>query len=1546
MMAIAEQDRLKLEAELADVVAILMDSYDSGGTGLAPPITQAYAARIAHIGEQAKDAGLAGLSLACSVLQQRLQPYSDRPAGGTIQELLEEWPVLAMSYLAEPADEQQLHDLLQHLQSDAWELPLPDTALEQLDLLLGDASNDSMLTDSTEPAGVTSAGVIPESSDAILGKQLDSANSNLTVESEHPALNEASSPPSQAEPMLPAMATDESVAPAASVTSVERIDRIETETATIQTTEPTPLFSEEPTGPEPSGLEAVQSGIAALLDILAPALEDNSPATLNLILRRFAAQLHKISDSAVATGLLGFYDLSLLFAEQLNQISEREDSCSQDELALLEEWPTLAMCYLDAPGDPANAQALIEHMTNSAWRAPIQAEEAEMLLDMLQQSAISTDTLAFDDSDITPAGDPLATDSEAGLWAGASATEDPDNIPLWGNSSGNETTGTEPLFAADEPDISPETTASPPAEAALFVTDEVTEQTALDAEIAVSDETPDLPVVQSDESSSIAFSDAAEMGISEEPEHLTPALHSGLNADDYPAESLNSEAAIASDSDMPDDLDLSDEPSVTTDLDLSDDEAPASISEDLLEIMQAELAEIAEAGEQSLNVVQNPASTAEQRQQALESYTEELERLSLAADSIGLQGLAQLCAHLHANLDAFTAREQVLSEQESALLRGWQQPVLDYLEAIGTEASSRQLVNFMSQAEWLLPLDQDAANDILESLRHPAPSLEDFGDIEERPREARPEDVSLELPPETNPELLDSLLQELPNQTSEFSAAIQQLYEGTGTPADMEAAQRIAHTLKGAGNTVGVTGIATITHHIEDILIALGKEHSLPTRKLSGVLMDAADCLESMCESLLGLSDPPAQSQAVLQTILDLANRIDREGVPSIMADDSVITPVREEPTPVTPAVTDTAPSQTPAPVLSQQPAQPVQQAAAASTTQREDSAATAMVRVPATLIDELLRLVGESIILTGQVQERIRANMAQATLVREQNKTLLQLVSELEQLVDVQGVGLPSMAVRQDGHFDPLEMDQYNELHTVTRRLVEAAADAQALDEGISDNFAELDTLMSDQTQVHRDTQETVMRTRMVTIQTVVPRLQRAVRQTGRLTDKEVELTVKGSNTLIDSNVLSDIIDPLMHILRNAIDHGIEPPEVRKAHNKPGNGHITLSFQREGNSIVVRCQDDGKGLDLDGIRHTAEQRGLLLPGQSMSEEELTRLILQPGFSTRTQTTQVSGRGIGMDVVYSEVLQLKGSLAIKNDPGKGCTIEMRLPVTLISTHALMVRCGEDIFAVAERGIEQLVHATTGEVMNISDRLVYKLNEQLYDVLQLESLLHLPLYGEPEELMQRPALLVRDETGAIKAVMVEEMIDSRDLVVKPIGHFTPHVRGVLGATILGDGSITPVLDMPDLLRSTGVATPGTQPGQSRTAYTAAAKPASRPKALIVDDSLSVRRTMQQLVSDAGFDVITARDGLEAVAILNTEVPAVMLVDMEMPRMNGLELTLHARAQTTTRDLPIIMITSRSTAKHRQEAEIAGVNEYLVKPVADDELIGLINKAVMA
>jgi chemosensory pili system protein ChpA (sensor histidine kinase/response regulator) len=464
-----------------------------------------------------------------------------------------------------------------------------------------------------------------------------------------------------------------------------------------------------------------------------------------------------------------------------------------------------------------------------------------------------------------------------------------------------------------------------------------------------------------------------------------------------------------------------------------------------------------------------------------------------------------------------------------------------------------------------------------------------------------------------------------------------------------------------------------------------------------------------------------------------------------------------------------------------------------------------------------------------------------------------------------------------------------------------------------------------------------------MVPIQTVIPRLQRTVRQTGRLTDKEVELSVKGSNTLIDSNVLSDIMDPLMHVLRNAIDHGIEMAEARTAQGKPANGHIELSFQREGNTIVVRCQDDGNGLDLASIRQTAEQRGLVLPGQALSDEELSRLILQPGFSTRTQATQVSGRGIGLDAVYSMVLQLKGSLSIDNKPGAGCAIEMRLPVTLISTHALIVRCGENLFAIAERGIEQLVHATTGTVQNHDGKLSYQLNDQNHEIFQLESLLGLPLVDTPAELLERPALLVRDETGGTKAVMVEQMVDSRDMVVKSMGYYTPHVRGVLGATILGDGSITPVLDMPDLLR--GIATSSIIAPSAVTRRAAPVAP-SQPKIMVVDDSLSVRRTMQQLVNDAGFDAIPARDGLEAVALLQTEKPAVMLVDMEMPRMNGLELTHHVRAQATTRDIPIIMITSRSTAKHRQEAEAAGVSHYLVKPIVDDELITLINKATRA
>jgi chemosensory pili system protein ChpA (sensor histidine kinase/response regulator) len=500
--------------------------------------------------------------------------------------------------------------------------------------------------------------------------------------------------------------------------------------------------------------------------------------------------------------------------------------------------------------------------------------------------------------------------------------------------------------------------------------------------------------------------------------------------------------------------------------------------------------------------------------------------------------------------------------------------------------------------------------------------------------------------------------------------------------------------------------------------------------------MNVADCLETMSEALIGMSPAPEDAVHILQSVLDWANRIDKEGIPLKDSDLSDTSSSNSEPLSTEPVVISTK-------EVASAPVKKSFSISKQQVTAKEVEAQTTvpMLRVPAPLIDDLLRLVGESIILTGQVQERINININQAKAVKEQNRVLQQLTSELEQLVDVQGVTtvLGQKPVWGNSDFDPLEFDQYNELHTVTRRLVEIANDARALDENIGDNFAALETLIIDQGHLHRDSQEAVLRTRMVPVKTVVPRLQRSVRQTCRLTDKNVDLNVSGADTLMDTNILSDMIDPLMHVLRNAVDHGIETPEARTVIGKSPVGKINLSFTREGNTIVVRCQDDGSGLDYESIRYVGEQRGLITAEQPVTEDELNRLILHPGFSTRKETTQVSGRGIGMDAVYNQLLKIKGSINIQSTTGKGCLVELRLPITLISTHALLIRVRQQIFAVSDRGIEQILHANSGELHRVGDIMTYQMGDDIYEIVYLDSLLGLSTdRRKNDRINERPA----------------------------------------------------------------------------------------------------------------------------------------------------------------------------------------------------------------
>jgi chemosensory pili system protein ChpA (sensor histidine kinase/response regulator) len=485
------------------------------------------------------------------------------------------------------------------------------------------------------------------------------------------------------------------------------------------------------------------------------------------------------------------------------------------------------------------------------------------------------------------------------------------------------------------------------------------------------------------------------------------------------------------------------------------------------------------------------------------------------------------------------------------------------------------------------------------------------------------------------------------------------------------------------------------------------------------------------------------------------------------------------------------------------------------------------------------------------------------------------------------------------------------------------------------------LEELLQVQQRLQTESHHAVIRTRLVPVSSVVSRFHRGVRQTCRLLDKQVTLEIKGDNTSIDSNVLNELMDPLMHVLRNAVDHGIEAPEVRAAAGKPLVGKIELSFAREGNTILVRCTDDGAGLDYPAIWRIAEGKGLLEPEREPSPDELARLILVNGFSTREDATQVSGRGVGMDVVYSRVLEMKGTLALNSARGSGLSVELRLPATLLSAHTLVVRHRDKLIAVSSHGVEDIHYVTLDQIEQVGNLQYYRAGDAVHTLVKLENLLDLPEDRREEHRLGFPVLLTRTDNGAIKGVLVQEVLNGREVVLKNFGRYVPKIQGTVGAVILGDGSVAPVIDLVELLRTPVQYMMRKQFASDRASLEDADGALT---ALVVDDSLSARRAASKLMQDAGFKVRTAIDGLEAVSILQSFVPNVMLVDMEMPRMNGIELTAHMRDSARTREVPVIMITSRSTEKHRQLGREAGVDVYLTKPFSDDVLIDHVDRLV--
>ncbi|MGZ9665173.1 Hpt domain-containing protein [Pseudomonas sp. GNP014] len=744
-----------------------------------------------------------------------------------------------------------------------------------------------------------------------------------------------------------------------------------------------------------------------------------------------------------------------------------------------------------------------------------------------------------------------------------------------------------------------------------------------------------------------------------------------------------------------------------------------------------------------------------------------------------------------------------------------------------------------------------------------------------------------------DPELLEIFLEEGFDIIENSGAALLRWQAEPGNRQEVETLLRDLHTLKGGARMVEIGPIGDLAHELEYLYESLSTGALQPSAELFALVQRGHDRLAQMLDGVrAGQPCPPADR--LISAIQNFSH------------------PATVETPPVLPLPAKT------------EPAPPAADAGAD------------MVKVSAELLDELVNLAGETSIFRGRIEQQV--SDAQ-TALNEMETTIERMRDQLRRLdTETQGRILSRQQVDADHlgyeEFDPLEMDRHSQLQQLSRALFESASDLLDLKETLDRRNHDAENLLQQQGRINTELQEGLMRTRMVPFERMLPRLKRIVRQVAEELNKDVAFIIDNAEGEMDRNVLERMAAPLEHMLRNAVDHGLESAEVRLAAGKPAQGTISLDLSREGGDIVFDIRDDGAGVPLEAVRRKAIKRGLLAPDAEISDRDVLQFILQPGFSTAEKITQISGRGVGMDVVHEEVRQLGGTMSIDSVPGQGVHFRIRLPFTVSVNRALMVQCGEDQYAIPLNTIEGIVRVLPNDLEGHfrNDPPSYHYGGQRYELCYLGELLKTAprpkLLGQSLPL---PVLLVQCNDRHI-AVQVDAMAGTREIVVKSLGPQFGAVQGVSGATILGDGRVVLILDLLAPIRAM----------QARVAQRPAhadidSEPQKPLLVLVVDDSVTVRKVTSRLLERHGMNVLTAKDGVDAMLLLEEHMPDLMLLDIEMPRMDGFEVATQVRNDERLQHLPIIMITSRTGQKHRDRAMAIGVNDYLGKPYQESVLL---------
>jgi chemosensory pili system protein ChpA (sensor histidine kinase/response regulator) len=856
------------------------------------------------------------------------------------------------------------------------------------------------------------------------------------------------------------------------------------------------------------------------------------------------------------------------------------------------------------------------------------------------------------------------------------------------------------------------------------------------------------------------------------------------------------------------------------------------------------------------------------------------------------------------------------------------------------ERNSAELLTFPSvdtqvpELELQAPLDETQADEALSDQAEPAAEQQNVA------RRART------LPDDVDEEILEIFFEEADELLESIDHGVHEWFDARDNRVYLENLLRALHTLKGGARLAGLMELGDQTHALESYLVAVQNDETDPGDEFFSDLQRRHDEL-AMTVSLLKAaahgeevdpeSMPLEMDGAVESPVLD-DDPEEADAEPEVAAAQApeVVAPADEPIAPAGPARTQTAEVVPLAPEAeTATDAKPQVQTAARPNEPRE------MVRVAATLLEELVNLAGENSIIRSRIEQVI--NDFSGSL-EEMETTIERVREQLRRLEIETEAQVLFRHTRGDGpvydEFDPLEMDRYSQLQQVSKSLSETASDMLDLKETLANKARESETLLIQQARVNTELQEGLMRTRMVPFSRLLPRLRRIVRQVARDLGKQVEFHAYNAEGELDRNVLERMVPALEHMLRNSVDHGIEMPKLRSNFGKPEMGRIDLRLSREAGDVVIEITDDGAGIDIETVRAKAIERGLMSADAWMADDDILQFVLAPGFTTAKAVTQISGRGVGMDVVHSAVKELGGAIDIMSMPGKGTRFTVRLPFTVSVSRALMVSVGEDTYAVPLNNIEGIVRVSTRELAELSDPkgMGFEYAGVPYKVRYLGTYIGREYAPRPDQTSV-PMVLIRSGDQAL-AVHVDSVQGSREIVVKSLGPQFAGVGGISGATILGDGSVVVILDLITLIRAHS----GTS-AQVRSERPQYARDPARPTCvMVVDDSVTVRKVTSRLLERQGMDVVVAKDGVEAIALLQERRPDIILLDIEMPRMDGFEVARQVRHDQGLAELPIVMISSRTGSKHQERAAELGVNRFLGKPFQESDLLATIDELV--